>query len=833
MTVSAKIRAILLGGTAAASFAAPVFAQNQDEIIVTARQRQESLKDVPATVSVIPTITLDRAGVERPEDFIYLTPGVTIVDAAEVGDTQINIRGINGARDAETSFAFILDGVLLTNPSSFNREFGELQQIEILKGPQGALYGRNAAAGAMIVTTKKPGPDFESSAKIAYGNNQSYYASGFVSGPVVQDQLFASLAADYRKTDGSYRNTFLGANVVDDFENFNIRGRVVWQPDDGTSLDTKIRYGEVNAAAISFNGVFELPDLAQAFGAPALFEDPNAHNFVFQPNVNPDNNQDSLEISTKLDHEMEIGTLTVWGLYSDVDQNFLADGTSGAFGFFNPEPNCRATTASLNAAGITLPPPQILGQVPEPAFLVPGGSFFGPYTPTTCDGYQYQVRNQEDFSVEVRLTSPSDQELRWLIGAYYLNINRQVGVATLVDDGTPPVPALITPGTEQLVYDDFDSRVLAGFGQLSYDLTPDVELSFAGRFDSEKRKVHNLVPTTQLTNFIDFNPSDDNGDFNPFNDGESPLNPGLDPTLNPAGISDEEETFNQFQPKVSLSWDATDDLTVYANWGVGFKSGGFNNQGSQATINFFVNGFAGTNVAIEDRFDKEKSSAFEAGFKMSALDGRVNVDGAGYYTRVDDMQFFEFFVGSFGLLRVVSNIDKVDLYGAELSLSARANDFLTFYAAGNITDSKIKANSSRPETVGNKSPYTADYTLNVGGEIDLPVYNDKMHFVTRIDYSLVGPTWFHTVQNETRPTIFEPLLPTLGTADYSQSQRDAYGLLNIRAGIETDRLAITAFAKNATNKLYAEEIIPAPEFGGLFVQPGSRRFYGMEVKIKY
>jgi len=833
MTRSANLRAFLLGGATAAGFIAPSFAQDYDEIIVTARQRQETLKDVPATVTVLPTITLDRAGVERAEDFIRLIPGVTIVDAAEVGDTQINIRGINGTRDAETSFAFILDGVLLTNPSSFNREFGELQQIEVLKGPQGALYGRNAAAGAIIVTTKKPGPDFEGAAKFSYANHQSYYASGYVSGAVIEDRVFASLAGDYRSTDGFYRNSFLNANVVDDFENFNIRGRVVWEPGEGTTLDTKVRYGEVNAAAITFNAVFELPALAAAFGAPALFEDPNERDFVFQANINPDNDQDSLEISTKLDHEMPIGTLTVWGLYSDIDQNFLADGTSAAFGFFNPEPSCRATTAALNAAGVTLPPPQILGQVPEPAFLVPNGSFFGAYTPTTCDGYQVQVRNQEDLSFEARLTSHGDQPLRWQIGGYYLDINRQVGVATLVDDGTPPIPALITPGTEQLVFDDFDSRVLAGFAQIAYDVTPDVELAFAGRYDSERRKVHNLVPTTQLTNFIDFNPVDGNGDFNPFNDGGSPLNPGLDPALNPAGISDQRETFDQFQPKVSLSWDATDALTLFANWGIGFKSGGFNNQGSQATIDFFVNGFAGTNVAIEDRFDKETSSAFEAGFKLSALDGRVTVDGAGYYTSVDDMQFFEFFVGSFGLLRVVSNIDDVDIYGGELSVSVRANDFLTLYAAGNVTDSEIKENSSRPETVGNKSPYTADYTLNVGGELDLPVFSNRANLVTRIDYTLVGPTWFHTVQNETRPTIFEPLLPTLGTADLSQSQRDAYGVLNIRAGFETERFAIIGFVKNATNNLYAEEIIPAPEFGGLFVHPGSLRLYGVEAKINF
>jgi iron complex outermembrane receptor protein len=107
-----------------------------EEIIVTARRRSESLRDVPGTVTALTAGVLESAGVRRAEDFIALTPGVSMVNAAEVGDTQVNIRGINGARDAETSFAFVLDGILYTNPAAFNRDYTNLQQIEVFKGPQ-------------------------------------------------------------------------------------------------------------------------------------------------------------------------------------------------------------------------------------------------------------------------------------------------------------------------------------------------------------------------------------------------------------------------------------------------------------------------------------------------------------------------------------------------------------------------------------------------------------------------------------------------------------------------------------------------------------------------
>ncbi len=92
-----------------------------EEIIVTARRRSESLQDVPGTVTVLTSRVIEQAGIRRAEGFIALTPGVTMVNAAEVGDTQVNIRGINGARDAETNFAFLIDGILYTNPAALNR----------------------------------------------------------------------------------------------------------------------------------------------------------------------------------------------------------------------------------------------------------------------------------------------------------------------------------------------------------------------------------------------------------------------------------------------------------------------------------------------------------------------------------------------------------------------------------------------------------------------------------------------------------------------------------------------------------------------------------------
>jgi len=196
-------------------------------------------------------------------------------------------------------------------------------------------------------------------------------------------------------------------------------------------------------------------------------------------------------------------------------------------------------------------------------------------------------------------------------------------------------------------------------------------------------------------------------------------------------------------------------------------------------------------------------------------------------------------VGSFGLLRVVSNIDEVEITGAELGLDVDLTDNLRVFAGGNITESEIKANSSRPDTVGNSSPYTPDYTANIGFNYVAGI-TDDLDFRLGADANFVGETWFHTVQDEgQRATIFNPLFElgftagALGTGDFSNARRDAYTTVNLRASIEAEQWTLTGFIKNATDEDYLEEVIPAPEFGGSFIYPGSQMRSGVELAVKF
>lgn len=835
----AALGAIALSAPAMAQDApdtAPAAEEEEGAIIVTARRQSETLADVPASVTVLTAETLAKSGVQRADDFVQLTPGVTIVTGtAEAGDTQINIRGINGARDAESSVALVVDGILKTNTAQLNQNQGTLRQVEILKGPQGALYGRNAAAGAIVLQTLKPGDTLEGGVLVRAAEDNTYLANGYIATPVGESAGLV-VSGNYSTTDGFFRNRFLGnSKTIDDQTVWGIDGRFVAEVGPDTEIDVKARYADLTGASIAFNAAFHLPNFAAV--NPAFFEDVNDHPFGFYPNIRPTNDQTTFEASAKIEHKFEAATLTAWVLYSDVEQSLTADGTSADFARFTFPGATPASVAAANAcaastlalAGYPLNAPTFIGTSPIPFIFNPAtGSTFGPYSPTTCDGTQFQIRNQEDISGEIRLASNGDGPVNWQVGAYYLHIDREVGVSLGADLGQGIIRQLYNaPGssnpTTQLYNDAFKTDVYAVFASVDGDITDRLNVSVAGRYDIEDRSVASLVPAVR----------------DPFTGG--PINPGqavVGGVVQPIGP--QSETFRQFQPKISLRYALTDDVNLYGNWGIGFKSGGFNNQGSAAIVNSAFNQFIGTNVQINDQYRKETSSAFEAGIKGKALDGLVTFDLAGYYTKIDDMQFFEFFVGAFGLLRVVSNIDEVEVYGGELNLTVEPVRGWTLYGSANVTESEIKANASRPVTVGNKSPYTADYTINLGTQVDLPV-TDSIDFITRADYRITGPTWFHTLQDDTNPTLFSGLLPgsalqlpaVVGNADYSISRRDTFGVMDLRVGVEGANWSVTAYAENLFNEKYLNEVITAVEFGGSFISPGGRQRFGVELGYKF
>jgi iron complex outermembrane receptor protein len=819
-----------------------------EEVVVTARKRDESLQDVPIAITAFTEATIQAAGIERPADFISLMPNVTIVDTANVGDTQVSIRGIVSTRDAESTFAYVVDGVLSTNPNSFNEELIDVQQIEVLKGPQGALYGRNAVAGAILVTTKEPTEELSGMLRVGAGNVGQQRIAGRISGG--NSTIRGSLSASYRQTDGFFSNVFTGQdNAVDYLEDTSLRGRVIITPNDNLKLDIRAGASDVSGGAINFNAAFAIPAFADAFGSPAFFQDVNTAPIRFAFNVPGENQQETQDFAIKADWSWGEVDVTALVSYSNLEEYLLSDGTSATFYGYELTPTCQNDRATLNNLPAELGGAgrdDLFGPFGSPFIVLPpgGGSVppdfsgvYGPYTPLSCDGYQYQERNQEDTGFELRFTSPQDRSLRWIAGLYAAQIERDVVVAYGADQGQgflrqPYVPPTGPNPTDLLFDDTFDTDVVAVFGELAYDFTESFELALAVRYDQEDRKVSNNVPPVTASG-LNINTLDPNTGL------PGPINPAYNANFDP--IPDRSRKFEQFQPKLTARWIATDNITFFGSYGIGFRSGGFNNIGSSALLNFWFNSGSGgpgelvdAQLVINDEYEKEVSNALEFGLKSSWLDGTLQFNASVFRTDVDDNQFFEFFAGPFGILRVVTTIDEMYIQGFEADFNWQATDYLSVYGGLGLLDSEIEKNTNRPLSVGNEVPQAPSETYNLGAQLTLPI-GSTFDFFARADYQHIGEMWFHTLQGEQTPTIWQAfgLIPGPVNQDFSKAKRDAYGTLNLRAGIQGERWSLVAWARNLTEEEYLEEVIPAPEFGGSFIHPAGRRGYGVDFQYSF
>ena len=523
------------------------------------------------------------------------------------------------------------------------------------------------------------------------------------------------------------------------------------------------------------------------------------------------------------------------------DQYFLADGTSGAFGFYNGLDHCQQTALDRSIFFGDATPMQAptfnLG-----GFSPAGDPFFPPYSPTTCDGYQYQERNQRDISFQLQWTSDADQRLRWQAGMYFLNIDRRVGVAQLEDDGRAQLPrSFVNELTDALVLDDFETTVLSGFGSINYDITDRMELSFALRYDIEDREVSNAVPSPAdgyVSTRINYCGAFFEGGctLNGAPLGGTPWNPAfidLSTGAVSARVADRSEEFDAIQPKISLTYDLSDNTTLFGSWGVGFKTGGFNNLGGTETISLFLVNPDGLPVAPPEIYEEETSSSFEVGFRTTLLNGNLQLNGAAYHTEVEDMQFFEFYVGPFGLLRTVEGIDEVTIQGFELGGSWQMTDGLRLDAGASTIDGEIDKMTVRPYVAGNDVPNAAEFTANVALTWDQN-FGD-LNLMARLEYAYQGDIFYHVVQggdldsagangtNEVPAKLFFGL-PT----SYEKTKVDGYGITNLRVGVGGERWRVTAFARNLFDEEYIAEVIMAPEFGGAFVTPGAYRTAGVE-----
>ncbi len=353
-------------------------------------------------------------------------------------------------------------------------------------------------------------------------------------------------------------------------------------------------------------------------------------------------------------------------------------------------------------------------------------------------------------SQEIRLTSPDDQALRWIAGVYYLATDRFRGLPTEMDVGQPYSREVFTANTLSGFADDNENKAYAVFGQLNYDLNEASELSFALRYDRDKREQTDVAPAMIGTRTFSMT----------------------------SGLT-RSETYSEVQPKLTLRYQPDNNLNLFATWSKGFRSGGFNQNGVGAAATA-----AGIN-GIRDDYDKEVSTNIELGFKSTMADGRLKLNGSLFRTRVKDQHYFQF-IGAINA-QLLNNIDEVLLQGAELDAQFQVTDALSLYAAYGLTDSEIEDYAVAQGHEGNWAPYVARTTFNAGIQYNASL-GDNLQGLLRLDYERRGKQFWDTANS---------------------SPRSAINLVNLRLGVESEDgdWSITAWAKNLTDKEYNAEYV--------------------------
>lgn len=397
-----------------------------EEVIVTAEARAENLQEVPVAVTAFSEQDIVDAGIESTADFIALTPNVSFDDSFTVGNSFVAIRGVTQINNADSPVAIVVDGVPQNNQKQFKMDLYDIERIEVLKGPQGALYGRNAIGGAVNIVTRSPTDELDGFVTVGAGNGGLKTVQGSVSGPIIEEKLLFRVSGSYKDSDGLIDNTFLNTEV-DFSESTDLRGKLLWFATDDLIVDFRLATSSLEGGAIYDAAFFDNsgPDNTNQERSP-----------VTDILGNSERNID--EVTLKADWSTDAGSLLYIAGYTDIEEDYFGD-----LDFCNPV-DC------------------------------PMGFFgFGQVD-------QMQDLDVELLSHELRWTSPGDRRLRWTAGAFVINTQRSLGtVATLADLGNIPIV---------MSNEDNDNDAYAVFGQFEYDITDQVELSASLRHDEDVRE---------------------------------------------------------------------------------------------------------------------------------------------------------------------------------------------------------------------------------------------------------------------------------------------------------------------------------------------------------
>ncbi|HHL32087.1 MAG TPA: TonB-dependent receptor [Oceanospirillales bacterium] len=802
-----SVLSVLIKSAITATVMAPsvLIAQEQDddspvleEIIVTAQKREQSLADVPISVAVVDADALREQSIEKMADLQFSVPNFTMAESG-IG-TNVFIRGIGSGNNQgfEQSVGVYVDGIHHGRAQQARAPFFDLQRVEVLRGPQSILFGKNSVAGALNMTTARPTDEFEGFVEINHGFTLGETESSLVVSGPVSDRFRYRIAGRYHEMDGYIDNLTLNREEPQQ-EDYTLRTTFEFDFSDTMMATLKLESsqfdvvgrnieinGEVPAAVGPFAGLTYSQILAGVFGQdPSVLD--NTINGKRSANGDFSNNE-QFEAVLTLDWELENHTLT---------------SITGVSNFeFNDNCDCDFTGANV----FTLP----------------------------------LAEQYDQISQEIRLTSNGGEKVDYILGGFYQTSDHEYRDALVIDSNSILVPLLnlSSPGLGDLFANTsgprealVDTDIFSAFAQFDWHISDNVTLQIGGRLTHESKDgSRNLtiaaadgspLPASQAIVADLYGAVFDVSASNALNVA-FPVTANLG--AHPVKGSRSETVFT---PDVKLTWDVSGDTMLYASVVRGSKSGGFdfraNNKGASATME----------EAFE--FENETATSYEFGGKMTLADGAAEVNFAAYYTKFDDLQV-SIFDGTLGFN--VGNAAKAEVKGIELDGRWQATNSLTLSGSLAVTDFEFQDYTNGRCNFGQapNGPQASDGFCDYSGQTNQLASDWQGTFSAVHVHELSGGMELNTALN----VFFTDDYHASASLDPALIQ-DAYANVNLRIGLSNPVSGwdIALLGQNLTD----EEIIlfggDAPlsgsTFGAIakynFVAPG--RTYAIQFSKKF
>lgn len=604
-----------------------------EEIVVTAQKREQSLQDVPISVNAVTGAKMAEAGINNLEDMTAYVPNLTM-NQTGIG-TNISIRGISSGinQGFEQSVGQYVDGIYYGRAQLARAPFMDLERVEVLRGPQSILFGKNSIAGAVSMITAKPTEEFEGSLTALYEPDHGEQDVRLVlSGPLA-DNLSGRLAIMDRTIDGYYDNETLDDDESD--EDIGVyRGSLKWDVNDDLSVDLKIEAGTFDVegrfleivnpvGAVSYAGVLS----ALTGGAYTL---DTKQNFKRQSNGDTSDNETD-NVTVKIDYALGDHTLTLISGYNAYE--------------FEETCDCDFTGASI-------------------------------FTADTAEDF-------DQFSQEIRITSPGGETVDYIAGFFFQTTDLEFSDAIRIPTDSLLLPAFagtlgalgvadptVILGTSTERTFEQESDMWSVFAQVTWNITEETRLTLGARYTDEEKEASRRQFHV-----------DSSGAVQPVGAVGDDLNIfyGLF-RIEPYDEIEADRDETAFTPLITLQHDLNNDVMLYATYTTGFKGGGFdvrsNAHPDAAVVNALRAGVIDLVGVFE--FEEEEADSFELGGKFTLADGAAELNAAIFYTEYTDLQTSQF-DGTLGFN--VTNAGEATSQGIELDGRWRLSEGLTVYGA--------------------------------------------------------------------------------------------------------------------------------------------------------